>query len=276
MMIVTRIRPHFGADVEVDIKQLGPAHRNELVQLLGEHKVLRFRQQFLSPEQFITFSELFGECWGAGDDGLQGNNEQGRCLEGYPKITLVSNQAKGVLRDHDIIWHNDVSHRPWEREGGTCPTRILYAVTLPKSDPCPTHWLDQEWLYDHCPLDIRDDLEERMATYKAPYTTAWEHCRKRIVQINPITGRKTLMVDRLFLKGIDGYSNEKFVNTRNRLLQLAQHPDNVITNHWEVGDLVINNNYNTAHWRPSFKSQEERTLWRSTFQVPEIIPKTFV
>lgn len=275
-MIVTRIRPHFGADVEVDIKQLGTTNRNELVQLLGEFKVLRFRQQFLSPEQFIAFSELFGECWGASDDGLAGNNEQGRCLPGYPKITLVSNQAKGVLKDHDIIWHNDVSHRPWDRPGGTCPTRILYSVVLPKTDPCPTHWFDQEWLYDHCPEDIRDDLEERMATYKAPYDTAWEHCRKRLVLVNPITGRKSLVVDRLFLKGIDGYSHEKFVNTRNKLLQLAQHPDNVITNHWEVGDLIINNNYNTAHWRPSFKSAEERTLWRSTFQVTELIPESFV
>ena len=41
-----------------------------------------------------------------------------------------------------------------------------------------------------------------------------------------------------------------------------------------VGDLIISSSYNTAHQREKMNSTEERTLWRVTFQIPELIPES--
>ena len=48
--------------------------------------------------------------------------------------------------------------------------------------------------------------------------------------------------------------------------------ENIIEHIWEEGDLILNNNYNTVHQREKFYTTEERTLWRTTFQIPELIP----
>jgi alpha-ketoglutarate-dependent taurine dioxygenase len=62
------------------------------------------------------------------------------------------------------------------------------------------------------------------------------------------------------------------VELMNQLLEYATVSENVIEHIWEEGDLILNNNYNTVHQREKFYSIEERTLWRTTFQIPELIP----
>ena len=41
---------------------------------------------------------------------------------------------------------------------------------------------------------------------------------------------------------------------------------------FKVGDLIVSNSYNTAHQRERMFTKHERTLWRTTFQIPELIP----
>jgi alpha-ketoglutarate-dependent taurine dioxygenase len=62
------------------------------------------------------------------------------------------------------------------------------------------------------------------------------------------------------------------VKLMNQLLQYATVTENIIEHIWEEGDLILNNNYNTVHQREKFYTTEERTLWRTTFQIPELIP----
>jgi taurine dioxygenase len=148
----------------------------------------------------------------------------------------------------------------------------LYAEILP-SIPTPTLWCDQEWLYDNCPLDLRDAIENKQAKYIAPYETAWETHMRPLVITNPNTGRKALSASILFFLGLEGFTPSEFFTIKKKLLEIATRPENVITHQWQVGDLVINNNYSISHHRPEFNTEEDRVLWRLTFQIPELIPK---
>lgn len=271
-MKISKIKPHFGVDIDADATKFRNKDRETLVSLIAEYKVLRFRNQSFTADKLLRFSEILGQCWGSDDDGLIGNNEDRFCHPDNNRVVIVSNKKKGVLQDIEVDWHCDVSHRPWQRPGGTCPARALYAHKLPKDTTTPTYWIDLEWLYDHCPKELRDDLEHRNAVYRAPYKTAWDHCERSLVLVDPVTGRKSLSVEKVFFKEIEGYSQEDFLKVKSQLLKLATKEENLIVNDWRKGDLIVSNNYNTAHRRPAFVTKGERTLWRTSFQIEDLIP----
>jgi taurine dioxygenase len=267
----TRLNPHFGVITYDDFKTFD---RDTVINLLATEKLVVFRGHTGTPAEVVAFAELLAnaESWSADDDGMVGNFERKLHHPDNKKITMVRNGRDGVLGTKEVSWHNDVAHRPWYREGGTCPTRILYAEILP-SIPTPTLWCDQEWLYDNCPLDLRDAIENKQAKYIAPYETAWETHMRPLVITNPNTGRKALSASILFFLGLEGFTPSEFFTIKKKLLEIATRPENVITHQWQVGDLVINNNYSISHHRPEFNTEEDRVLWRLTFQIPELIPK---
>ena len=285
---LTKIMPHYGADINANIPSFSTEDREELVALLAEYKILRFRNQKLTPNQAVAFGDIFAPCLAAdGEDKILFRN--GDAEKTHPdnnKIVLISNskrkEREGVLKNLESKWHNDLSHKPWDTEKGTLMARILYAESIPSID-VPTIYIDQEWLYDHCPIDLRNDLETRHAVYKStmkgdkPFLRDWgKVCERKIVLENPITGKKAITIENNFLDHIIGYDNEKFLAIQQQLLDIAKQPENLLIHNWQVGDLVLMNNYNTAHTRPHFSSEEERILWRITFQIPELIPKKFI
>jgi alpha-ketoglutarate-dependent taurine dioxygenase len=265
----TRLNPHFGVITHDDFRTFD---RDTVVNLLATEKLVIFRGHTGTPTEVVAFADMLGPAWAADDDGMIGNYERNLHHPDNKKITLVRNARDGVLGNREVSWHNDVAHRPWYREGGTCPVRILYADVVPNA-PTPTMWCDQEWLYDNCPLELRNKIEHKNAKYVAPYETTWEIHHRPLVITNPITGRKALSVGILFFLGLEGYSASDFFALKTQLLKIATSPENVITHQWQRGDLVINNNYSIAHHRPGFVTEEDRILWRLTFQVPELIPK---
>lgn len=62
---ITRLEPTIGAEIAgIDLRQpLTVALRDELRQLLLEHKVLFFRDQAINTEQQIAFAKEFGELY---------------------------------------------------------------------------------------------------------------------------------------------------------------------------------------------------------------------
>lgn len=277
-MKYTHINPHFGIDVHDDVRTLTDADRAELIDLIAKYKVLRFKAPNLKPNELVKFSEIMGECWSSeSGNPLAGNGESDSAHPETSKITLVSNnpEKRGVLSDMEVTWHNDVAHRPWDIPGGTLPFRILYGEEVSEYSS-PTSWIDQEWLYDNCPKDLRDELEDVIAWYEISYPTDWKGCRRKIVLESPITGRKALTMETLFLRGFEGYSHERFVELRDEVMNIATQPENVIVHNWQHGDLIVNTNYAAGHYRPRIDNEYTRILWRTTFQIDELIPKKFI
>jgi hypothetical protein len=93
------------------------------------------------------------------------------------------------------------------------------------------------------------------------------------VLTDPIDGSKSVLLQKIFFKSLLGISDNEAISIINQLFEVALREENIIRHEWSVGDLIISNSYNTAHQREKMNSTEERTLWRVTFQIPELIPE---
>jgi taurine dioxygenase len=275
-MVSDDILPHFGSVVDVDVTTLDPTDRESIVHLLATRKVLIFPRQTLTATQLVRFSEILGKCWSnETPTELAGNGEEKCSHPDTRLVTLVSNDGRGVLNKIEIPWHNDIAHRPYHLPGNTLPFRTLYGEYITPSS-VPTFWLDQEWLYDNLSNYHKEIVDERWGMFKAPYPTAWEGCRRPLVLTNPITGRKSLTVDMLFARQFDGFSVDETRAMKQYILGVGCVEQNVIKHVWSKGDLIINNNFNAAHYRPLSTDGQNRVLWRTTFQIEELVPLELV
>jgi taurine dioxygenase len=270
---MARIKEHFAFDFDGSIKDFTINDRDYLIDMMNKHKVLRWRKQDLSPHDLVKFTELMGPIWMNDSNGiLSGNNELDKHHPETNKITLVSNSDKGVLQDIEVPWHCDVSHKPWHTKGGTMPFRCLYSVVTAPDEVSVTSWFDQEYLYDNCPSDLLEEIKDLFMVNKALYQTSWEHNIIPFVLTDPVTQRKSIALQKIFYSSFIGKSVKEGEIIRHRLFEIALRPENVFRHEWEVGDLIVSNSYNTAHQREKMFTKHERTLWRTTFQIPELVP----
>lgn len=271
--MLTPINPHFGVDVAGSVKDYTTNDRDYLINLLIDYKFVRFKQQQLEHQDLVKFTEILGVIWSNDNEGsLSGNMEQGKHHADTTKITRVNN-IDGVLRDFEVNWHSDVSHKPWQSAQGCMPSRVLYAHQIHPDEQATTSWFDQEWLYNQCDPELRNQLKQLQVILQAPYKTIWERNIVPFVLENPVTKKLSVTLQsKLFLAGFVNLAPAQAEQLLNRLFELALQPENVITHHWCTGDLVFYNNYNTAHYREKLTTKHPRTLWRTTFQVPELIP----
>ena len=268
-----RIKEHFAYDFDGSIKDFTINDRDYLIDMMNKHKVLRWRKQDLSPQDLVKFTEIMGPIWMNDNNGiLSGNNELDKNHPETNKITLVSNTDKGVLADIEVPWHCDVSHKPWFTKGGTMPFRCLYCTVTAPDEVSVTSWFDQEYLYDNCPDELKEEIEKLMMVNQALYQTAWDHNIIPFVLIDPITQKKSIALQKIFYHSFIGKTRQEGEVIREKLFKIALRPENIFRHEWEVGDLIVSNSYNTAHQREKMYSKEERTLWRTTFQIPELIP----
>lgn len=267
------IKEHYGIDIDYDIRNYTMYDRQYLIDLMQKHKVLRFKNQTLTPMELTNFSEILGIIWVNNESGiLTGNNEGGCHHPDNDKITIVSNRENGVLGDILVPWHCDVSHKPWYTLGGTCPFRILYMVKSASDEISITSWFDQTYVYNNISEELRNRIENLYVFNKALYNTGWDGNMMPFVLKDPIDGSKSVMLQKIFFNKLIGLSDTEANDINNQLFEVALREENVIRHEWTVGDLIISNSYNTAHQREKMISTEERTLWRVTFQIPELIP----
>lgn len=266
------ITSHFGIDHSGSIANFVQSDRPYLIDLLQKYKIIRFKDQQVESHQLVQFSEILGPVWTNDDNGiLSGNRESKYHHPNTNKITLVSNKH-GVLSDKLVPWHCDVSHKPWQTKGGTMPFRVLYCVKTASDEKSVTRWFDQCYVYDNISPDLRSKVETLQVCLKAPYETRWEQNVVPLVLVDPVDGKKSISVQQVFFNGFVGLAAAESKHINDQLLEVALRTENILTNVWSVGDIIITNNYNTTHQRDPMFSKEERTLWRTTLQIPELVP----
>ncbi len=190
---ITPISGVIGAEVGgVDLTGTPPADRiAELRQALNRHKVLVFRDQKITPQQFRDFAGHFGSI----APGLV--NAQ---AEPAPGITVVNSQYSKKFTE---TWHTDHSF-------SECPpmAAMLHAVTVP-SIGGDTMWADMEAAYDALSAPMRTFLDGLTCLHNADvlirrfeeakidmaYTMEDRSFVHPVVRIHPETGRKSLFVN---------------------------------------------------------------------------------
>lgn len=235
---------------DVDVSK--PFHKNEIeniINLIRTQKLVIFKNQHLTPDQFINFNKQFGTLWG---NIVFEKGKNHAKLDNYENITRISN-INGALSYHKIPWHHDVLHGPL-----MTPSSMLYAINIPKDCTAKTHWADNEDGLKNLTNEEIRYLKTTQFNHKSNWKSKWGTGRwtNGIIQ-NPLTGKDSFALDQAFTVNVD--------NIDEWITKIIK--DCVYSHTWKTGDLIFYDNWGTMHKRDAFKTTSERLLYRTTLDL---------
>jgi taurine dioxygenase len=186
---------------------------------------------------------------------------------------IVENgKALGVFGDGEMWFHHDTSYYPQPHRA-----TLLYSMKLP-SWGGNTCFSNMYKAYDNIPRSLRDRLEGRKVLQVHDYKRrerldldkidldAVRHQWQPIFITHPATGRKALYISRLMSAQIEGLSKQESEAALEQLFQISEDPASVYEHAWQLGDLVIWDNWASIHARKDFPRDEPRLMRRLTIE----------
>ncbi len=232
-------------------------------QALLKHKVLFFRDQFLTDEQHESFSLRFGDqvphptvpSARQSNAILHLDAKETRANSWHTDVTFVANYPKiSILRGvvippygGDTVWANTAS----AYADLPAPLKVL-------ADSLRALHTN---LYDYAaPRDTGDAGVKR---YREQFTAEVYETEHPLVRVHPETGERSLLLGH-FVKQIQGVSS----NDSKQLIRLFHdritHLDNTVRWRWSEGDVVIWDNRATQHIAINDYGNAERIVRRTT------------
>lgn len=273
-MRVEKLNEQFGVRIsQIDITSVSDYDAQHLRDLLYRHKLLYFVGCVVDDQQYVDFCQLFGDVWS--ERLMEGNNEKACTLGSESNIGRVSNSG-GLLKSLEIDWHIDVNHRHSWLEGGVMPLRALKAAVMPAGDTsCNwTAWIDRGELYQRVVQhQLNHYFDGKVAKFGAPYPTSWSPVYRSAVSERDES--KYLEVECVFTRELDGQQwgfvnscdNPYYSDLYFKLKDIMWNECTMYKHWWSVNDIIVYDNYTTAHYRPGLQAvSEERTLHRVTMQ----------
>lgn len=284
MLEIRPLHPLFAAEViGLDLGQpLTPALIRQITQAFARHAVLVFRDQPISDDQQIAFSEVFGalETTKVGTPGAGG------------KMIVLSNIAadgriepptgRQILNNKaNQHWHADSSFKPVPSKASMLSARII------PSAGGNTEFLSMRAVYDALSEEDKRLLEGKVAIHD------YAHGRSRIdpdlvtpeerAAVPPV--RQSMVLDHgehgksLYLgahcAAIEGMAPEDGRRLIDRLMAFADQPQFIYSHVWKPHDLILWDNLAVLHRATPFASADEpRRMVRTTIagDHPTLVP----
>jgi taurine dioxygenase len=268
-LTVTPIRQNFGAEVSgIDLSNpVSHAERQSLNDSLAQYAVLVFRDQSLTPPQFMAAAEIFGD--------LMDQQLKKYVLPDYPMVGCNSTddlpRKNGKLQVRGENYHTDHSN---ER----CPPKAttLHALQIPPTGG-DTQFVDVRQAYDDLPAAMKVTLKglrslhvhqssrsPRELTKLSPEDFAKiPTALQPLVIRHPGNGRPALYLNTGRMEGIDGMAPEAGFALIEDLYQHATHARYEYRHQWRKGDLVIWDNQAVMHQaNADYDPEQKRFLYR--------------
>ena len=250
---VTPLSPAVGAEIAgVDLANpLADAQLAEIRRALGEHGVIFFRRQEISPAAHLAFAERWGEI---------NVNRFFTPVAGFPGIAEVRREPADP-KTTGYYWHTDHSYDAVPAMGSVFVARELPAVggdTLFAGVAAAYAALSdglkavleglEAWhssaqapeLYDP---EVRAQFAERLKELEGVEVRA----RHPVVIRHPISGRKVLYVNPGFTEGFIGWSSAESRALLNYLYEHVGQPVFTYRHRWQAGDIAFWDNRATWH-----------------------------
>lgn len=242
----------------------------DLAQLWTDNILLLFRKPDMTQEEQLRFASCFGRL-GERPAPKSWRNEDYNKLD--PAFMLVSNIREngkpiGTLPDGEMMFHHDTIYKAKPHIG-----TLLYAIEVP-SKGGNTKFNNLYKAFDALPDAIKERVKGRTANHIYDYVTINRANRKSqdgelrenwthpVCITHPRSGRKALYVDRLMTARIDGLPEEESEDILETMFDIAERPEHVYEHEWTPGDLLLWDNYCSAHARTDFSADERRLLRR--------------
>lgn len=266
-----------GAEVTgIDLSQpLAEDDFNTLTDAFNEHRIMVFRDQHLTTDQQVAFSEKFGRLEDFPDPKDQ--------ADGHKTVLRVTNidRATGNIKPVDdpghksftlgtSSWHIDSSFR-------TLPSKasMLYAIEMP-TEGGDTMFADTTLAYDALSeaektaldqLVIVHDFEETRRRHKLPprppeVRAATPPARHPLVAERD-TGRRALFIGS-HAAGIEGMGYEDARAKIDALEAFTTQPQFTYRHQWQAGDMVMFDNICVMHQAMPYDLAGSRRLLHRT------------
>jgi taurine dioxygenase len=254
---ITALHPSLGAEVAgVDLSApLDDATREALNRALADHLALVFRDQALTPAQYLSAASVFGPPM-----------EQHYSQHNMPEFPLIG-----------LIWHRN-GQQPAERwhtdhTNRECPpaATILYGVEIPSAGG-GTSVASMRAAYLALPEDERRRLEgltsfngldgkdDTRPEDREKYGTPIEH---PMVRTHPVHGSRAVYFHISKATHISGMTPEASRTYMSALLDRMIRPEIVYHHVWRKGDVLVIDDRATMHRaHGDYDRSQSRVLWR--------------
>ena len=270
-----------GADItDVDLATIDDAEFAALHDAWLDRGVVRIRgQAALDDAGLQAFSVRLGPLE---EIPVKLTPEQKRQL-GSLYVTMVSNihvggRPIGGLGNAEASWHSDMTYMP-----DPPPASVLLGVEIPEEGG-DTQFACQVAALASLPAELRARVADKRIKHDASHTSVGElrtgfdavsDPRKVPGATHPAirrhseTGREALFLGRRDFAYVEGMSLEDSDALLDELWSHAALPENVWTQHWEVGDVVIWDNRRVMHRRDAFPADSRRLMKRCQVLAPK-------
>ena len=264
----------FVAEVmDVDLGRISDSEFRVLYKAWLEFGVLRIRGQSLNDGELQRFSNRFGPLEEI-PYGKISEEEKQRIKNRY--VTVISNievdgKPIGGLGNKEATWHSDMTYIE-----DPPPASILMSLEVPELGG-DTHFSDQKAAYLSLPNELVSRIENLSIKHNAAHTSVGDLRRgfdpikdpreapgaiHSIVRTHDETKEKMLYLGRRELAYVVGFALEESEQLLNEVWRYAAMSENVWTQQWEIGDVIIWDNRRVLHRRDGFDQSQRRLMKR--------------
>ena len=264
----------FVAEVmDVDLGRISDSEFRVLYKAWLEFGVLRIRGQSLNDGELQRFSNRFGPLEEI-PYGKISEEEKQKIKNRY--VTVISNievdgKPIGGLGNKEATWHSDMTYIE-----DPPPASILMSLEVPELGG-DTHFSDQKAAYLSLPNELVSRIENLSIKHNAAHTSVGDLRRgfdpikdpreapgaiHPIVRIHDETQEKVLYLGRRELAYVVGFALEESEQLLNEVWRYAAMSENVWTQQWEIGDVIIWDNRRVLHRRDGFDQSQRRLMKR--------------
>ena len=264
----------FVAEVmDVDLGRISDSEFRVLYKAWLEFGVLRIRGQSLNDGELQRFSNRFGPLEEI-PYGKISEEEKQKIKNRY--VTVISNievdgKPIGGLGNKEATWHSDMTYIE-----DPPPASILMSLEVPELGG-DTHFSDQKAAYLSLPNELVSRIENLSIKHNAAHTSVGDLRRgfdpikdpreapgaiHPIVRTHDETEEKVLYLGRRELAYVVGFALEESEQLLNEVWRYAAMSENVWTQQWEIGDVIIWDNRRVLHRRDGFDQSQRRLMKR--------------
>ena len=273
-MRVEQVGQSFVAEVmDVDLGRISDSEFRVLYKAWLEFGVLRIRGQSLNDGELQRFSNRFGPLEEI-PYGKISEEEKQKIKNRY--VTVISNievdgKPIGGLGNKEATWHSDMTYIE-----DPPPASILMSLEVPEVGG-DTHFSDQKAAYLSLPNELVSRIENISIKHNAAHTSVGDLRRgfdpikdpreapgaiHPIVRTHDETQEKMLYLGRRELAYVVGFALEESEQLLNEVWRYAAMSENVWTQQWEIGDVIIWDNRRVLHRRDGFDQSQRRLMKR--------------
>jgi alpha-ketoglutarate-dependent 2,4-dichlorophenoxyacetate dioxygenase len=274
-MDIIPLGPGFAAEIRgVNIEEISSddAAYSAVRAAFEEHSVIVFRNQQVSDESQLAFSQRFGppEVTKVGSQGTGTH---------FVILSTIGEDGKVVSADHRLalrnkanqLWHTDSSFKKVP-----ALTSVLSARIIPARGG-ETEYVSTRLAFERLETGLRQQLENSFAWHDyahsrgqiaADLASPEERAALppqcwRLVWKNPVSGRSALYLasHAYAIEGMEPATGKKLLD---ELMEIATAPGTGYVHNWRAGDVVMWDNRATMHRGRPWPAHEARLMVRTT------------